>query len=66
MSEQFPLNFEGDLTKLYREKVGVSARPGRDSDEHLRWAIDHPGEEREQLRMIDLEEDQESRRHNRL
>lgn len=65
MSEQFGLNFEKSLTDLYKERVGVSPRIGRDSDEHLRWAIDHPEEERQQLRMIDLEEDQENRSKNR-
>lgn len=50
-----------ELKALYLTKVGVSARIGRDSREHLIWAIEHPGEERAGLQRIDRESDAEDR-----
>ncbi len=76
--EQFSLNLDPvpsnpyehmgneELSMLYREKVGVSPRIGRNSKEHLIWAIQNPQEERDELQRIDLVEDQENRRNNKM
>ncbi len=78
MSEQFNLTFDApepspfesmsieELKKLYREKVGKTPRVGRNNREHLIWAIQNPDEEFAKLRILDMEEDQENRRNNKL
>lgn len=72
MQEQFNLNFEAsepstrlpietlsdsELKILYKEKIGVSPRVGRDSRAQLIIAINNPEEEKAELQAIDTEDD---------
>ncbi|MCR4286242.1 MAG: hypothetical protein NUW00_05085 [Candidatus Kaiserbacteria bacterium] len=48
-----------ELKKIYREKVGVTPRIGRDVRTHLMWAIQNPEQERTALHEIDISDDRE-------
>jgi hypothetical protein len=45
------------LRAMYKEKVGVSARPGRDGREQLISAIQNPSAERDALHELDTTDD---------